>query len=74
MNTKPSFYNSICFFTGSLTLNLVSIQKIANQNQVQINLNVTPIISDIWDSVNFAAMVNLTNSDGSDPSNSIASY
>jgi hypothetical protein len=53
---------------------LVSIQKIANKNQVQINLNVTPIISDIWDSVNFAAMVNLTNSDGSDPSNSIASY
>ena len=53
--------NSVCFYTGLVSMRVVYIEKVDDANQIEILLEVTPLNAKFWDSVDFASMVSLSN-------------
>lgn len=50
---------SACFYAGTVNVNEVYINKVDNENKVDIVLNLFPSDLAIWDSVNFLDMVQI---------------
>ena len=56
--------NSVCFYVGEITINVVYIEKIDNANQLEILLEIGPKAASFWNGVDFSKMVTLPNMTG----------
>ena len=60
-NPAPSTFNSLCFYTGTVNINIDYIEKVSNANQINIVLDIQPSTLAFWDSVDFASIISIAN-------------
>lgn len=53
--------NNTCYYIGQITLNILSIDKNSSSNELMIQLDIGPSGLAFWNTVNFSAMVILSN-------------
>lgn len=52
--------NSLCFYTGAITVKLIYIEKVPFMNQINIELEISPTNLDLLNSADFSSMLSIS--------------